>query len=368
MAKPIFVAEIDDPFEKNQIKLGLGGPKNQNKNVKQNHMNPINTINKQNKQPKDLPQKESKNSFQNKYDDEGNKDMRNKRFQRFHVNVIHVVDERPSDPSNQDELNLMSDLDSEKKMNIRKSKARKETFESILQNQHTNSLWIDLLLYPCAIILFSSLFLVPFCFFPAHDLVKHPDFWYEILFHGSYFVIILYLTFTYQLNSYLNVTYFYHARPLIILCLVGQMTIVLFTIFSYFIWTRTLSYQYPIPFCGLLTFVVTSCIYHPTIWYLIPNGLRKSLDLRKRIGFFIFFVTSYMTTVLVYQLLAFTVEHFRGPYQPVIALIFPFMRELTIWMFTKIIQKCANGDERKALIVLLYQMNINHTINLCYIM
>ena len=74
-----------------------------------------------------------------------------------------------------------------------------------------------------------------------------------------------------------------------------------------------------------------------------------------------------MTNVLVYQLLVFTVEHFRGSYQPVIALIFPVTRELTIWLFTKMIRKCANGDEREALIVMLYGLNVTHTFTLCYI-
>ena len=65
--------------------------------------------------------------------------------------------------------------------------------------------------------------------------------------------------------------------------------------------------------------------------------------------------------------LALLIRDFRGPYQPLIGLMFPVTRELAIWIDTKIIRKCTNGDEEGSLIVMFYAMNVNYSIILSYI-
>ena len=295
------------------------------------------------------------------------KNMRNKAFELFIINIIQVAPATLNHLGHQDAGNEPPFLVCEKMKSEEKSQTRNQIFVAILQNQQTQYSWFGLFFYPFAIIFVSFSVLVPFCFFPAHDLVRHPEYWYEILFHGTYFAIPCYWFCTYCAGTYLNLAYLYHSKHLVIVSSVATAVLFLTTIPSYYIWTEVLVYKYPIPFSGLVTCTMINFSFYPTVWYLIPNVLRRNRNLRIRMKNFILHMVSAMSNVLFYQFLVTTIEQFQGPYQPLTALIFPVTREFIIWLFTKMIKKCANGDERGALIVLLYGLNVSHTINLCYI-
>ena len=293
--------------------------------------------------------------------------MTNEAFELSTIRAIQVAPARLNDSENNYIGNKPSYLDSEKVKSDEKARKRNQIFEFILQNQPTQLSWIGLLFYPFAIIFISFLFLVPFCFVPAHDLVIYPEYWYEILFHGTYMFIPFYWFWTYLAGAYLNLSCSYHWKHLVIVSFVASTIMFSFTISTYYFWTKALLYQYPIPFCGLITCTLMNLSFCPTVWYLIPSGLRKNRGLKNRIKNFILHMISGMTVVLFYQFLVANIKQFEGPYQPLFALIFPVTREFVIWLFTKMVRNCSNGDERGALIILSYGLNINHTINLCYV-
>ena len=283
------------------------------------------------------------------------------------LSAINVANEAQNYLSNQDEETSNAYFDSQKVKSERNAMLRNDVFESILQNQLTTISFIEHFVYPFIIILISSSILIPFCLFPGHDLVLQPEYWYESLYHAIYYAIAHNLMWAYMAGYYLNMTYFHHAGPLVIVSLAAIIIAVLVIPSSYFIWTRILHYHYPIPFCGIISTVLLAFIYFPTIWYLIPSNYRQYSELKKRMKYFIYFMISIQINVLFYQFLMVTVENFRGPYQPLIALFFPVTREFTIWLFTKMIKNCSNGDARSAFIVMLYHINVFHTINLCYL-
>ena len=241
------------------------------------------------------------------------------------------------------DFNIFSD--SEKVVHEEKAKTRMAIFESILQNQITNRSWIDIF-YSFAIILISFLLVVPFCCLPAHDLITHPEMWYEILFHGTYFAIINNLFWTYLAGSLMNLNHFYRVRSLVITSMVGVITIILSTISTYYFWTHVLLYQYPIPFNGQVTVSVVLLSLFPTLWRLTPNALRKSISIRRRFKFFICYVITNIIFVSVYQFLLVLISTFQGPYQPLIGLIVIVIRELYIWILVKIVK---NSQEKELL-------------------
>ena len=250
-------------------------------------------------------------------------------------------------------------------MHEEKAKTRMETFESILQNQPTKSSWIEHF-YSFAIILISFFLIVPFSCLPAHDLITHPEMWYEILFHGTYFAIINNLFWTCLAGSLMNLSHFYQVRSLVITSTVGVITIILFTISTYYFWTHVLFYQYPIPFSGQVTVSIVLLSLFPTLWRLMPYDLRKNLSIWRRFKFFFCYVITNIIFVSVYQFLLVLIATFQGPYQPLIGFIVIVTRELYIWILTKIVKNCPNGDEAGALIVLCYACTTYHSIIMCY--
>ena len=283
------------------------------------------------------------------------------------TNVTHAGDNRFENIENQDAEKWSSYLDTERTKNEEKAQTRSKIIKSIIQNEANTLSWIDLFFYPLVIVLISFLFMVPFCLFPAHDLVKNPEFWYEFIFHNTYYAIAHSLFWTYLAGSYLNMSYFYNARPLLISSFIATLTVVLVAVLNHYIWTIILSYQYPIPWGGAINFTVVNIAHILSIWFVMPKGLRNNEKVKKQMKVFLVLNMSYISIVFVYQILAIITMKFRGPYQPLIALIFPITRELGIWLLTKMVEKCAHGDERKGLTIMFFQLSVNHSITVCYV-
>ena len=302
-----------------------------------------------------------------KLNGESSKDTEKEGSIEVSTNVTHAGDNRFRKIENQDAEKWNLYLDTERAQNEEKAQTRTEIIKSIIQNQAANLPWTDLFFYPLVIILISFLFMVPFCLLPAHDLVKNPDFWYEFLFHNTYYAIAHSSFWTYLAGSYLNLGYFYNARPLLISSSIASLAVVLVILLNHYFWTAILSYQYPIPWGGAINFTVVNIVHIFSIWFLMPNGLRKNEKFKKQMQAFLVLNISYISIVFVYQILAIITMKFRGPYQPLIALIFPVTRELSIWLLTKMVKKCSYGDERRGLTIMFYQLSVNHSITVCYV-
>ena len=367
MAKVISVSNIDHSSVEHGQKLDSTSPSRQIEESKQEYVYPFNTVDNYQTHTSEHIQDNHKDTIQSELEDDI-KNTSNRDSNESKPRIIPVSDERLSNMENQDGENLNSYLHSEKILHEEKAQARKDLFESIIQNDVTNCSLIELLLYPFAIILISFLFVVPFCFFPAHDLVIYPEHWYEHIAHGVYFYgIFTSLFWNYISGSFLNLSYFHQARPFIITSAVATMTIIFLIVFSYLFWTKVLFYQYPIPFFAQATGSVVIPICLLVTWFLMPYDLKKNQSVWRRMKFVFCYAIFLVAMVGVYQFLLLLTDQFRGPYQPLIGLIFPVTRELAIWMETKIVKHCTYGDEKGSLIVMFYAYNVNHSIILCYI-
>ena len=370
MAKVINVTEVRNSPVEMEMNLNASIQRIQNKSLKQGRVFPQSASNRNDLKPKELPRSTLDGLTLNDLNDTDNKDVAIDKIERFEEVTENIPRDSNSSRSSLallDTQNVQSYLDSEKNVHEDKARTRKKIFHAIIQNHVTKYSWIDHIFYPMAIIFISILFCVPFCLLPAHDLVKHPEYWYELLFHGSHYAIPNTWFCTYMACSSSNLTYFFQLKPLIVLFLGAIATVILITVSSNYVWTKILSYQHPIPFNALFL-LVALFISHCTItWYIIPRSWRKNREIKRRMIFVVGYIMSIIVHVFAYQILVVVIERIRGPYQPVIALVFPVTRELTVLLFTKLIKNYPNEDSRGVLIVVLYQVNVNHSISLCYI-
>ena len=256
---------------------------------------------------------------------------------------------------------------SEKEWHTQKALTRKEMFESILHNQAAELSLPKFVLYLAVIVVASSSFCIPFCLFPAHDLVKYPEYWYEILYHSSIYVCVDFVFWTYLAGLLMNMRSLQRIKTIAIVSTLGVGTMVVFIISTYYVWTKALSYNYPIPFFGYTVTFVGRIICCIEIYLLTPVALRSQEGFQKRMKHYLQLLLAVNILVSFYQLLLFALSTFQGQFQPVIALILPVTREIGIWICKKITKNCTNGDERGAMIMLTYSLLANHTICLCYI-
>ena len=177
MAKVINVSNIDHSSVGRGQKFDSTSTSRQTKELKQEYVHPFNIEDDYQTQTTELFQDNHKDTIQNGLEDVI-KNTTNREFNESKSRIIPVPDERMSNMRNQDAENSNSYLQSEKIFHEEKAQARKDLFGSIIQNDVTNCSLFELLCYPFAIILLSFLFIVPFCFFPAHDLVIYPEHWY----------------------------------------------------------------------------------------------------------------------------------------------------------------------------------------------
>ena len=269
-------------------------------------------------------------------------------------------------PENQKDC--IQSLDEEKLWHESRAKKRRELFEAILTNEAVEFSWSKTVFYPMIIVLASSLLAVPYCLFPAHDLVKFPEYWYEILYHAAFLFTYDWVFWCFPAGHFLNMRCLQQIRTLLRgVCIIGGVFVFAFFTSTYYIWTNFLSFNYPIPFLGYTSVSVgwvTGCIL---IWLSIPTDWRKNADVRKRMKNYVILRLILINQISLQQSLILAVSKFRGQYQPLLALGFPVIRELITWIGKKIIKRCANGDTLVGSLVFMYTMSSNHTILLCYV-
>ena len=75
-------------------------------------------------------------------------------------------------------------LEAERNLHYGKSRKRQENFKLIVVNGPMKLSWTKYISYPIAIPIVGFLPTIFMTLIPAHDLIQHPEYWYEILFHG----------------------------------------------------------------------------------------------------------------------------------------------------------------------------------------
>ena len=271
------------------------------------------------------------------------------------------------DLNRKDQENFQSTWDSEKAWHEKNALAREKIFESILQNHDTKFSWVNTSFYTFGIMLAGSSITIPYCLFPAHDIVKFPGYWYEILYHGSIFSGLEVAFWTALGGAVLNMRQFKQFKTLSIVCVIGIGSLPLFYTSTYCLWTLVFSFNYPIPFLAYGNSFWNRMICCVAIWVAIPKEWRRRQEMKENMKYFLVWMLAMCVSASFYPIMSGTLRFFRGPFQPLISLAFPASREIGGWLLSELVKYCANGDERAAVIEFLYPFYTSHTICLSYV-
>ena len=259
-------------------------------------------------------------------------------------------------------------LDSERNYHKRIATTRREVFKSIILAEHLEFSWIEFLSRAFGILIVGILIPTPLTLIPLHDLVKFPEYWYEILCTGSYLMTLMGALLAIQFGSFMNIEYFLNPTSMKSMCFSQCAYTLSFLAITYLIWTHSYGYQYPIPFLAFPGLWLSKILGYIAIWFLFPRRVRQNKNLLKRMGWAILqsvLVNVYGTinTVIIGILRKSSDE-----YQPLLAIVLPVWREIYVWVFIKISHKATDGDQCGSIIYLKFQTNVLYAIQLCIVL
>ena len=262
--------------------------------------------------------------------------------------------------------NLDESLQLERTNNEERSRNRAEIFRSLISGSPVDVSWVKGFLYTLGIIIisFPSTFL--YTLVPAHDLIRYPEFWYEILFHGTILNTFRSIAFCLPASWFMNIKQMREVRTLVTVCMVSNLVNTSWIVVSYYFWTHALLFQYPIPFIGYGLYG-TETIIHITVLFLrYPKRWRQDDVYKRRMKFFVIIIQYIIILDLANTVVTQILKEYQNQYQPIIGLLFPLNRELILLIFPRFIGKTANGDDTGADIILNYAVSAQHTIFLCH--
>ena len=131
---------------------------------------------------------------------------------------------------------------------------------------------------------------IPYCIFPAHDIIKFPKYWYEIFYHGSLICVLDFAFWTVLAGAFLNMRQLKQFKTLSIVCAIGIGTMFWFNISTYYSWTLVFNLNYPIPFFGYINTILYRIICCIAIWFTIPSEWRSGEEMIKRMKWFVLWV------------------------------------------------------------------------------
>ena len=262
--------------------------------------------------------------------------------------------------------NFNRGLESEKANNEERAKQRRITFQHLISGANNEVSWIRGLFTAVGIILAGLLSTILYTIVPAHDLVQHPEYWYEIIFHGMICHTLISIGFCHPAGWFMNISQMRETRSLALVCMFSQLAGTAWIILSYFIWTHLLLFEYPIPFLGYTGYSIDVIVTIIVIFFGYPKRWRQSNAFKTRMKFALI-ITQYLLILdLSNTIVTEILRAFPNQYQPIIALLLPLNRELILLTFPKLIRKTACGDDNAAEIVLNYAVCAQHTIWTCY--
>ena len=277
-------------------------------------------------------------------------------------NKYSIIQVDSNDREDENKQTEDKSLEAERNLHYGKSRKRQENFKLIVVNGPMKLSWTKYISYPIAIPIVGFLPTIFMTLIPAHDLIQHPEYWYEILFHGLLQNTALFSYMSVLAASLFNLRYIIQRKNVFAILLIGNVTCLCLLVFSYFNWTNILDYHFPIPHLGFTLTTIMVFSSHVVIWRNFPSDWRRQKEFRKRMMFYLLYFLYTAILGILYQIMAERIRLTNVNYQPIAALALPVTREISVWIGMKFLKKFCSGDERGAQLFLQYTLSARHAI------
>ena len=260
-------------------------------------------------------------------------------------------------------------LETEKLEHERKCLERYDKLRAIIIGKHVDSEWSNMIFHTLVAMVPGIATNIPAALIPLHNVIIYPEYWYE-----SLIIFIPYMSWQNLSQGLLMAGYMNHALPmqtwnLFTSSLAIITYCILFHITTFWMWTEILNLQYPIPLTLYSLSLSCYCVSFLSMWLKFPLHWRKMKELRRRTMYFIL-LTLYPSFIFKLQVerINILLTSSQGAMQILIALLLPCIRELNIWIVSKLCVKVANGDADGANIIGKFSLSTRYTNILCVIL
>ena len=249
-----------------------------------------------------------------------------------------------------------------------KADIRLKTFEDILSNSPNQISVPKYLLYGVISVVITWISISPFSLIPVHNIILYPNYWYEFPLQMCGYGPLLAAFIILHCSYWMNIDYIKKTRHFFIMWLIAYVGMTILYPTGYIIWTHALHYQYPIPFNGYMYwYTIIICLY-VTWWFRFPVDWRNNEAFRKRLKYFLIAVLCNQMITLQYSIISKVLIMFQKKYQWAIAMFLPFIREINIWLMTKLASKASCGDKASVAITSAFNIGTRHSLFLSYVL
>ena len=248
--------------------------------------------------------------------------------------------------------------------------ARSRDLEDIIFNRLRNiSWWKGLFCIPSAIV--ASIFCtLPFSsFFPKHNHILHPEYWYEPIYSGYIFGALLSsILHNVLIDNLLNIIQSNKLKGALILFLVVWLTKSFVKTIIYLVWSVLMQYPFPMPFMGI--FVGFSSAFNGVLalWFTFPRSWRKTPTFSKKFGSYVSLFLYFLLSCLMYHLVGLILLKCNESYQPIIASTLHVLVKINVKIANLLVSKASNGDLFRTKMVTTFMIVTYHMLYLTVIM
>ena len=220
--------------------------------------------------------------------------------------------------------------------------------------------------YLFIILMACILWSVPITAIPITNLIDFPSYWWEMLINGVLFANSLYVTglTIAQIKIIFDIKISNLLKPFLWSYILHYLSTAFPFCISYLIWTTWLGYNYPIPFIGLICYILSYTTHYAAIWFMFPKEMRKSkADKRKILAYVLYRLWLFFGTIQR-QPLNMMIGNL-GRMQWIMAIVLPMTREINLWAIEKIWNSLVQSNDNVLLIsniAVTVLANLSHAV------
>ena len=248
-------------------------------------------------------------------------------------NVIRTVDDKD------ETIEIIPTLDDR---NNEPENNNQKLLDSVLAKFSEVFLWNCIYLF--VIVALCVLWSFPATVIPMTNQIEFPEYWWEWILNGTIFTLSLNMTtFAWvDISLVFNFKFSSVFRNFARIFVLDYITQSLVLTFCYLIWTIWLEYNHPIPMLGMIMFLVPHAVHFTSIWFNLPDELKKTKDDRKKVWAYILYRLWYVFYAQQQVAMNIVMEILPSNIQWIMAFIIPVVRESNLWLMINILERTAN--------------------------
>jgi len=180
--------------------------------------------------------------------------------------------------------------------------------------------------------------------------MEYPAYWWDLIIPAS-LGYSLYIALNSQLECKLIFRFDFldNFRLFVRLYVVTVLAGIISFCTSHLIWTVWLGNHHPVPFTGLIGWFM-NLVHFVHLWFEFPSEARKEPSVRRRIRYYFLYRLWFLFYGLQKLTLKIMFDKIPIVIQWIMAIIFPLVRELNLWILSKLLEKSANYNSTIGLV------------------